>query len=635
MGKEGYMKRIVALFLLLVTTTFLFAAARPSLDGRAVVANKGEMPAGLFAKTVGYLPGDSVSVTNPTTGMTIEVLILGAIDPSEGIAILLSPEAAGKLGIKKDSNIQVKITKRAGQLDEAVTGTAVLAHNDGSLDELPEEDATKNDAVATTVAPADTGYTPEEPKEDATSNFENEKQQIETTSPLETAEKEQEVAAAETAPAEPVSPEDSDFGQLSYIVEDENTEIASADTTAPEVAETPAIEEAKVEEPVAAEPVAEELPTEPAPVEESPAVEPAPAAEPTPVEEIPIEPVAEEALPTNEEPAPVEETPAEETAPVEETPAVEPAGEETVAQPVEEVAAEPVAEELPIDDTGITEEPAAETTAETVPEVEQTNPDEPEADLTAEESVAPEVTPVEPIATEELAPVEETPAAVEETPAPVAEAPAEETPAPVEEAAAPVAEPAPEEAVVEEKLDDVAPIEEPAPVEEPTRNETTPAPVEEAYNPIVLVPTESVAPVATTPEEPITSTEVEPEPEVVEPEQEVVEQPIAPSTSVAAPVENKTTPAVSASGLIAKHAVTSAADLKKDKYYVQIASLAKEENIIELLQKYSKYPIVLVPRVGAAGYQVLVGPLSGDEYGTILEKFKAFGFKDAFIKRIK
>src|SRR5574344_387467 len=180
MGKEGYMKRMFSNILLLVTATLLFAAARPSLDGRAVVANKGEMPVGLFAKTVGYLPGDSVSVTNPTSGLTIEVLILGAIDPSEGIAILLSPEAAEKLGIKKDSNIQVKITKRTGQLDEAVTGTAVLAHNDGSLDELPAEDKTKNTAEATTAAPADTGYEPETVIEDKTADFEKEKEQIET-----------------------------------------------------------------------------------------------------------------------------------------------------------------------------------------------------------------------------------------------------------------------------------------------------------------------------------------------------------------------------------------------------------------------------------------------------------------------
>ena len=70
------MKRFFCKILLVCLTACLFAAARPSLDGRAVVADRGDMPEGLFAKTVGYLPGDSVSVTNPTSGITIEILVL-------------------------------------------------------------------------------------------------------------------------------------------------------------------------------------------------------------------------------------------------------------------------------------------------------------------------------------------------------------------------------------------------------------------------------------------------------------------------------------------------------------------------------------------------------------------------------
>jgi hypothetical protein len=131
------------------TVAILFAAARPSLDGRAVVAEDGEMPKGLFARTIGYLPGDSVTVTNPANGNACDVLILGSIDASEGVAILLSPEAADRLAIRKDSNVQVKITKRTGSLDENVSGTATLSdeddtdYNSGSLTEetaqAPEE----------------------------------------------------------------------------------------------------------------------------------------------------------------------------------------------------------------------------------------------------------------------------------------------------------------------------------------------------------------------------------------------------------------------------------------------------------------------------------------------------------------
>lgn len=121
------MKKILSLVFAVFTVATIFAAARPSVDGRAVVCEEGEMPKGLFAKTIGYLPGDSVTVTNPANGTTVDVLVLGSIDSGEGVAILLSAEAAEKLLIKKDSNVQVKITRRTGSIDESVSGTAVLA----------------------------------------------------------------------------------------------------------------------------------------------------------------------------------------------------------------------------------------------------------------------------------------------------------------------------------------------------------------------------------------------------------------------------------------------------------------------------------------------------------------------------
>ena len=140
-----------------VSTTSLFAAARPSVDGHAVVADAGSMPKGLFAKTVGYLPGDSVSVTNPYTGTTINVLVLGSIDPSEGVAILLSPEAADRLGIRRGANVQVKITKRVGEVDEAVSGSAVIADDTdiaapSRKTELPEPSLSGEDALVSSVS---------------------------------------------------------------------------------------------------------------------------------------------------------------------------------------------------------------------------------------------------------------------------------------------------------------------------------------------------------------------------------------------------------------------------------------------------------------------------------------------------
>ena len=130
---------IFSLLIISLTATLAFATSKPSLDGRAVVAEEGVLPAGLFAKTVGYLPGDSVSVTNPATGITINVLILGSIDPSAGVAILLSPEAADKLFITPDSNTQVKITKRTGMLDEAGSGSGTLVADTSTDPLLPNQ----------------------------------------------------------------------------------------------------------------------------------------------------------------------------------------------------------------------------------------------------------------------------------------------------------------------------------------------------------------------------------------------------------------------------------------------------------------------------------------------------------------
>lgn len=151
------MKKLTLFILTIFTVATLFAAARPSLDGRAVVADSGTMPRGLFARTVGYLPGDSVTVTNPATGSAVDVLVLGAIDPSEGVAILLSPEAAEGLRIKPNSNVQVKLTKRSGSLDENANGSAVLSEGE---EEKPQPKAemptvTVPDAVATAVPKAE------------------------------------------------------------------------------------------------------------------------------------------------------------------------------------------------------------------------------------------------------------------------------------------------------------------------------------------------------------------------------------------------------------------------------------------------------------------------------------------------
>ena len=77
--------------------------------------------------------------------------------------------------------------------------------------------------------------------------------------------------------------------------------------------------------------------------------------------------------------------------------------------------------------------------------------------------------------------------------------------------------------------------------------------------------------------------------------------------------------------------VSSESALASNCYYIQIATMGNIKNIENILVKYSKYPVSLIPT--GKNYRVLVGPLSVDEYGAVLAKFKNAGFKDAFVRK--
>lgn len=108
------MKKLSFLVALVITCSLVFAfSVNPSMDGRAVVADNGVFPpGGYYGRAPGYLPGDTVIVTNHSNGFSIDVLILGSYDAYEGIAILLSPDAAEKLQIVKGKDTYVKVQKK-------------------------------------------------------------------------------------------------------------------------------------------------------------------------------------------------------------------------------------------------------------------------------------------------------------------------------------------------------------------------------------------------------------------------------------------------------------------------------------------------------------------------------------------
>lgn len=120
------MKKFLSGILFLLISVFIFADSSASVEGVIEVAGKDELPAGYFGKAAGYLPGDSVSITNPNTGITLQILNLGTLDASGGIAILISEESAKSLGIERNSGVKVKLAPRSGYFDETVSGNAVL-----------------------------------------------------------------------------------------------------------------------------------------------------------------------------------------------------------------------------------------------------------------------------------------------------------------------------------------------------------------------------------------------------------------------------------------------------------------------------------------------------------------------------
>ncbi|MBO5236612.1 MAG: SPOR domain-containing protein, partial [Spirochaetaceae bacterium] len=169
----------------------------------------------------------------------------------------------------------------------------------------------------------------------------------------------------------------------------------------------------------------------------------------------------------------------------------------------------------------------------------------------------------------------------------------------------------PEELPLEEE---VALVPEELPLEEEVALVPEELPLEEEvdpYAPIILVPAEDNPPQA--------HIAINPEPVVVEEETPSKEEKIA---SIPVPV----------SGII----VDSLSKLESGKYYVQIATLTQQENIDQIVQTYgTKYPIIMVPLKSGTAYQIMVGPLTVDEYGSVISKFKSFGYKDAFLRKIR
>lgn len=556
------MKKFLSGILFLLISVFIFADSSASIEGVIEVAGKDDLPAGYFGKAAGYLPGDSVSITNPNTGITLQILNLGTLDASGGIAILISEESAKSLGIERNSGVKVKLAPRSGYFDETVSGSAFL--DEKTLPVKKEE--TESESLAEPVVQAE--------PEAASQPAENAAVAAESAAPVAVAgvpliadaedngdEEKAEVSAVEDelpADESESAPEETDY----EVEAEQSEEIASENE-----------DDFSDVEKLAAEPVEE------AAADEEPSVESA---------EEETEPVVVEA------PAPIEEC----EVPQDDE---EPSAENVPEEPYEDYES---IEDGFLESKEAVEQPSpAEESEEEAVTVEEPSPIEEEAEDSPEEEA-------EPVIVEEPQPEEEP------------EAPAEDE---IEEEAITVEEPSPieddsaaEEKQAEEVSEPEKVVEEPAAEPEAQAEPEIQSSDEDEssdYAPIILVPSE--------PESPEPSATASAEDEPIE---------IVPVESVPSEKESGPEPLHSEYPVnIQEHVVSSESALASNCYYVQIATMGNIKNIENLLVKYSKYPISLIP--AGKNYRVLVGPLSVDEYGAVLAKFKDAGFKDAFVRK--
>ena len=281
------MKKILLVIGMVLAAGILFTSESPSLDGRAVVADQGVFPKGLFAKTVGYLPGDTISVTNPANAERIDILVIGSLDPSEGVAVMLSPEAANALNIKKNSNNLVKLTKRNGNVDEIANGSAVIASGSPAEDVPVQEEKPLSQVIEEALengVPVDVAEKQAVAKAEedlAEQMFNKADEEIEAQEETEAAAQEAAVAEGEEAVEEAVAAAEAEEAvpeteypeyeavqdELAGEIEEEPEEEFVEAEVQDEIVEDVAVEDPVVEDPVVEDELAEEIP-EPEAVEE-------------------------------------------------------------------------------------------------------------------------------------------------------------------------------------------------------------------------------------------------------------------------------------------------------------------------------------------------------------------------------
>ena len=336
------MKKLFSGLLVFLLAVTMFADSKDVVEGVIEVADEGKFPAGHFGQAAGYLPGDSIFVSNPATGVTLQFLNLGTLDSAEGVAVLLSKESAKTLGLDKEKNVRCKLNMRYGSFDESVVGQAVIDESDAARmnDKKENAELAKADVevpaeekaaepVAVEEIPAETVEAVAAETVEAVAEETVPAAGVPLIEEEEIAEETVEDIPAETEEAVAVAVESEEEIIEDYEMDDEDFAGTKKAVEAPSPAEIAEVEEEKentAEEIVAAEAVNEEAVTEKAVTEETIAEEvpaeekTAPVVEESVLAEVETKPVEEENVAEDEEYAPIVLVPTEKVVP-ETTPA--------------------------------------------------------------------------------------------------------------------------------------------------------------------------------------------------------------------------------------------------------------------------------------------------------------------------
>ena len=336
------MKKLFSGLLVFLLAVTMFADSKDVVEGVIEVADEGKFPAGHFGQAAGYLPGDSIFVSNPATGVTLQFLNLGTLDSAEGVAVLLSKESAKTLGLDQEKNVRCKLNMRYGSFDESVVGQAVIDESDAARMNEKKENAelAKADVevpaeekaaepVAVEEIPAETVEAVAAETVEAVAEETVPAAGVPLIEEEEIAEETVEDIPAETEEAVAVAVESEEEIVEDYEMDDEDFAGTKKAVEAPSPAEIAEVEEEKentaeeivTEEAVTEEAVTEEAVTEETIAEEVPAEEKtAPVVAESVLAEVETKPVEEEIVAEDEEYAPIVLVPTEKVVP-ETTPA--------------------------------------------------------------------------------------------------------------------------------------------------------------------------------------------------------------------------------------------------------------------------------------------------------------------------